>query len=158
MLRLPPPNSGAWAVEFELDIRENQSVWAIAIILIIALLLFGLGAIGQSVTPYEGSTARIMTLTDWKLIQAKDVYNAEIDILRRDVDSLVTAIETKADPVRVSLLVKKISGDVAEGTPALATARQALFQAALNVGDWSTGVLDRETAIASLEVAIALLQ
>ncbi len=145
-------------MEFELDIREDQTIWAVAILLIIALLLFGLGVIGQPVTPYEGSTARVMTLTDWKLIQAEEIYNAEIEILRSDVDSLVAALETKSDPVRVSLLVKKISGDIKDGTPALATARQALFQAALNVGDWSTGVLDRETAIASLQTAIALLR
>jgi hypothetical protein len=145
-------------VEFELDIREDQNVWMVVGILAIALLLFGLGKIGKPVTPYEGSTARVMTLTDWKLIQAEEIYNAEIEILRSDVDSLVAALEAKSDPVRVSLLVKKISGDVTDGTPALATARQAVSQASLNVGDWSTGVQNREIAIASVQVAIALLQ
>ena len=145
-------------MEFELDIREDQSAWAVAGFLAIALLLFGLAKIGQPVTPYEGSVARVMNLSDWQLIQAEEIYKTEIEILRSDVDSLVAALESKSDPVRVSLLVKKISGDVTDGTPALATARQALFQAALNVGDWSTGVLDREVAIASLQTAIALLQ
>lgn len=145
-------------MEFELDVREDQTVWTIAILSIIALLLFGLGVIGRPVTPYEGDTARVMTSADWELIQAEEVYNAEIVILRRDVDSLVAALDAESDPVRVSLLVKKISGDVADGTPALATARQAVFQAALNVGDWSTGVLDREIAITSLQTAIALLR
>lgn len=145
-------------MEFELDVREDQTVWTIAILSIIALLLFGLGVIGRPVTPYEGDTARVMTSADWELIQAEEVYNTEIVILRRDVDSLVAALDAESDPVRVSLLVKKISGDVADGTPALATARQAVFQAALNVGDWSTGVLDREIAITSLQTAIALLR
>ena len=126
--------------------------------MVVALLVFGLAKIGQAVTPYENDTARVLTLTDWKLHKAEKVYNAELDILRSDVDELVTALDTKADPVRISLLVNKISADVADGTPALATARQAVFQAALDVGDWSTGVLARETAIASLEIAIALLQ
>ena len=145
-------------MEFELDIREDQSVWMVAGILAIALLLFGLGKIGQPLTPYEGGVARVMNLADWQLIQAEEIYDAEIEVLRADVDSLVTALEAKSDPVRVSLLVKKISTDVADGTPALATARQALYQASLDVGDWSTGVLDRERAIASLQIAIALLQ
>ena len=145
-------------MEFELDVREDQTVWTIAILSIIALLLFGLGVIGRPVTPYEGDTARVMTSADWELIQAEEVYNTEIVILRRDVDSLVAALDAESDPVRVSLLVKKISGEVADGTPALATARQAVFQAALNVGDWSTGVLDREIAITSLQTAIALLR
>ena len=78
--------------------------------------------------------------------------------LRADVDSLEAALEAKSDPVRVSLLIKKISADLKEGTPALATAREAVYQASLNVGDWSTGILDRENAIASVQVAIALLQ
>jgi hypothetical protein len=145
-------------VEFELDIREDQSVWMVAGILAIALLLFGLGKIGQPLTPYEEGVARVMNLADWQLIQAEEIYDAEIEVLRVDVDSLATALEAKSDPVRVSLLVKKISTDVADGTPALATARQALYQASLDVGDWSTGVLDRERAIASLQIAIALLQ
>ena len=145
-------------MEFELDIRENQSAWTVAGIFALVLLLFGLAKVGQPLTPYEGSTARVMTLADWRLIQAKDVYNAEAEILRSDVDGLAAALDAKSDPVRVSLLVKKISGDVTDGTPALATARQAVYQAALDVGDWSTGVLDRDTAISSLEVAIALLQ
>ena len=145
-------------MEFELDVREDQTVWVIAGLLVIAFLLFGVAVIGQPVTSYDAGVARVMTLTDWRFIQAEDIYNAEIAVLRNDVDSLIAALETTSDPVRVSLLVKKISGDVTDGTPALATARQAVFQAALNVGDWSTGVLDRETAIASLEVAIALLQ
>ncbi len=145
-------------MEFELDIREDQSVWMVAGILAIALLLFGLGKIGQPLTPYEGGVARVMNLADWRLIQAEEIYGAEIEVLRSDVDSLATALEVKSDPVRVSLLVKKISTDVADGTPALATARQALYQASLDVGDWSTGVLDRERAIASLQIAIALLQ
>jgi hypothetical protein len=145
-------------VEVELDIRKEQAVWAIASILVAALLLFSLAMIGRPVTPYEGDTARVIALTDWKLIQAEEVYNAEIEILRSDVDSLVTVINEKTDPVRASLLVKKISSDTKDGTPALATARQAVLQAALDVGDWSTGVLDREKAIAALEVAIMLLQ
>jgi len=130
----------------------------VAGILSIALLLFGLGKIGRPLTPYEGGVARVMNLADWRLIQAEEIYDAEIEVLRADVDSLTTALEAKSDPVRVSLLVKKISADVADGTPALTTARQAVFQASLDVGDWSTGVLDRERAIASLQIAIALLQ
>ncbi|MCJ7434569.1 MAG: hypothetical protein MUO77_13875 [Anaerolineales bacterium] len=45
-----------------------------------------------------------------------------------------------------------------EGDPSLASARLALENAALNVRDWSTGTLDRDTAILSVQDALTLLQ
>ena len=144
-------------MEFELDFREDQATWIVGIFLTIALVLFGLGKIGKPLTPYMGSSARVMGWSDWTLHKAEKIYNTEIAILRRDVELLAQVLEAKSNPVQISLLVKQIGGDVVEGTPALASARLAVAQAALDVGDWSIGVLERDKAIQSLEIAIALL-
>ena len=144
-------------MEFELDFREDQATWAVGILLVIALVLFGLGKIGKPLTPYAGSTARVMGWSDWTLHKAEKIYNTEITILRRDVELLAQVLEAKSNPVQVSLLVKQIGRDIVEGTPALSSARVAVAQATLDVGDWSIGILEREKAIQSLEIAIALL-
>jgi hypothetical protein len=144
-------------VEFELDIREDKTAWYIGAFITIALILFGLGKIGKPLTPYMGSTARVMGWSDWTLHKAEKIYATEIAILRRDVEFLVQVLEAKSNPVQVSLLVKQSGRDVVEGTPALVSARAAVAQAALDVGDWSIGILEREKAIQSLEIAIALL-
>ena len=144
-------------MEFELDFREDQATWIVGIFLTIALVLFGLGKIGKPLTPYMGSSARVMGWSDWTLHKAEKIYTTEIAILRRDVELLTQVLEAKSNPVQVSLLVKQIGRDVVEGTPALASARAAVAQATLDVGDWSIGVLEREKAIQSLEIAIALL-
>jgi hypothetical protein len=144
-------------VEFELDFREDQATWIAGIFLTIALVLFGLGKIGKPLTPYVGSTARVMGWSDWTLHKAEKIYKTEIAILRRDVELLAQVLEAKSNPVQVSLLVKQIGRDVVEGTPALASARAAVAQATLDVGDWSIGILEREKVIQSLEIAIALL-
>ena len=144
-------------MEFELDFREDKTAWVIGIFLTVALVLFGLGKIGEPLTPYVGSTARIMGWSDWTLHKAEKIYNTEIAILRRDVELLAQVLEAKSNPVQISLLVKQIGRDVVEGTPALASARLAVAQATLDVGDWSIGILEREKAIQSLEIAIALL-
>jgi hypothetical protein len=144
-------------VEFELDFREDQATWMVGIFLTVALVLFGLGKIGKPLTPYVSSTARVMGWSDWTLHKAEKIYNTERAILRRDVELLAQVLEAKSNPVQVSLLVKQIGRDVVEGTPALASARLAVAQATLDVGDWSIGILEREKAIQSLEIAIALL-
>ena len=144
-------------MEFELDIREDKTAWYIGAFIAIALLLFGLGKIGKPLTPYVGSTASVMNWSDWTLHKAEKVYKTERTVLRKDVELLAQVLEAKSNPVQVSILVKQIGKDVDEGTPALALARAAVAQAALDIGDWSIGILEREQAIQSLEIAIALL-
>jgi len=144
-------------VEFELDIREDKTAWYIGAFITIALLLFGLGKVGKPLTPYVGSAASVMSWSDWTLHKAEKVYKTERTLLRKDVELLAQVLEAKSNPVQVSILVKEIGKDVDEGTPALALARAAVAQAALDIGDWSIGILERERAIQSLEIAIALL-
>ena len=145
-------------MELELDFREDQATWYVGIFFAVLIMAFGLAKIGQPVTPYDGSTARILTWSDWTLLKAEKVYVAELEVLRADVDQLADAIESASNPIQVSLLVDRVLKDTNEGTPTLEVARLAVAQAALDVRSWSTGILDRDSAIASLETAISLLK
>ena len=144
-------------MEFELDFRENQAVAIITGFLSLALLLFSSAQIGKPLTPYTGETAQVLSWADWTLHKAEKIYIEERDLLRKDAESLDQALESKSDPVSVSLLIKQIEEHISEGTPALSPARAALAQAALDTGDWSIGILEREKALGSLGIAIALL-
>ena len=145
-------------MEFELDLKGNQSGIVLGALALVIALAFVLASVGRPVTLYEGSTARVLNWSTWNLYKAEKQYRAQIAVLRSDVEELVKALEGCNNAVQVSLLVKQIEEDVADGVPALASARATLYQAALNVGDWSIGILSREEAIVSLELASALLQ
>ena len=147
-------------MEFELDFRrkEESLTWLIADVLLLALFLFGFAKIGKPLTPYIGSSAQVLNWSDWTLHKAEKVYNEERDVLRKDAEFLALALESKSNPVQISLLVNQIEEDVSEGTPALASARAAIAQAALDTGDWSIGILEREKALQSLGIATALLR
>jgi hypothetical protein len=60
--------------------------------------------------------------------------------------------------VTTQFLIEQIARHTKEGDPSLASARLALENAALNVRDWSTGTLDRDAAILSVQDALPLLQ
>ena len=82
----------------------------------------------------------------------------ELSILRTDAMQLAQALEQKPNPVTTQFLIEKIAQHTKEGDPSLESARLALENAALNVRDWSTGTLDRDTAILSVQGALTLLQ
>ena len=145
-------------MEFELDLKGNQSGIVLGALALVIALTFVLATVGRPVTLYEGSTARVLNWSTWNLYKAEKRYKAQIAVLRSDVEELAKALDGRNNAVQVSLLVKQIEADVSEGVPALTSARAALYQAALDVGDWSIGILSREEAIASLELASALLQ
>jgi hypothetical protein len=67
-------------------------------------------------------------------------------------------LDQQPNPVTTQFLIEQISQDTKDGDPSLVSARLALENAALNVRDWSTGTLDRDTAILSVQDALTLLQ
>ena len=146
-------------MEFEFDAKEGVEVWAGVTILLVIVLLFGLGAIGKPVTPYlSDGTARVMTWQDWHIIKAEKAYVIEIESLRGDADALIATLDANPDPVRTQLLVDEILRNTSDGVDALGMARLALAEAALSVRDWSTGILDRDSAVAALQIAVTLLK
>ena len=113
---------------------------------------------GQNATPLDTGEPRLLEWSDWRLLQAQRAYAEELSVLRADALRLAKALEQKPDPVATQFLIEQIVQHTKEGDPSLESARLALENAALNVRDWSTGTLDRDTAILSVQDALPLLQ
>ena len=146
-------------MEIELDLRgENRHTWYALAITLTVLVLVGLGYLGMPVTPYDGSSPRTLGWADWRFLQAEREYQRELDILRSSADQLAEAIDSQPNPVAIQILVERVLRQTTSGDPALEVARAALAQAATDVRDWSTGILDRDQALLSLQLAIELLQ
>ena len=147
-------------IELDLDLRGGQKhAWYALAAMVVILALVGLGYLGMPVTPYsDPGSPRLLGWADWRFIQAERAYQQELVVLRGYADQLSEAIETSPNPVAVQMLSTRILRQVADGDPALAAARAALAQAASDVLDWSTGIVPRDQALASLQLAIGLLQ
>jgi hypothetical protein len=92
------------------------------------------------------------------LLQAERAYAEELAVLRSDAMQLSQALDQQPNPVPTQFLVERIARHTQDGDASLESARTALANAALNVRDWSTGTLDRDTAILSVQGAMSLLQ
>ncbi len=145
--------------DFDFEFRKKEDLlWLIAFAFLVIGALVGMAQIGQDVTPLDSSVPRLLNWSDWRLLQAQRAYTEELSILRTDAMQLAQALEQKPNPVTTQFLIEKIAQHTKEGDPSLESARQALENAALNVRDWSTGTLDRDTAILSVQDALTLLQ
>jgi len=145
--------------QIEFNIRKNEDLlWLIAFALLIIAALVSMAQIGQNATPMDSSSPRLLGWSDWQLLQAQRAYAKELSTLRTDVTRLEQVLDQRANPVTTQFLIEQIARDTKEGDPALASARLALANAALNVRDWSTGTLNRDTAILSVQDALPLLQ
>ena len=147
-------------MEIELDLsREQQYVWYAAIGIAVVLVLVSLSWLGMPVTPYtEAGTPRALGWNDWRFLQAERAYQRELVILRSYTDQLIEAVNSEPNPVAVQMLAEKILKQTGSGDPALEAARLTLVQAATDARNWSTGTLDRDSALASIQLAVELLQ
>lgn len=145
--------------EIEFNIRKNEdTLWLIAFAVLVIAVLVGMAQIGQNATPMDTGTPRLLGWADWYMLQAQGAYTKELTVLRKDAMDLAQALDLQPSPVATQFLVEQIMRDTKEGDPSLANARLALENAALNVRDWSTGTLDRDTAILSVQALQPLLQ
>lgn len=145
--------------DIEFNFRKNEdALWLVVFALLIVAALVGMSQIGQNATPIDTGVPRLLNWSDWRLLQAQRAYTMELSILRTDAMQLAQALEQKPNPVTTQFLIEKIAQHTKEGDPSLESARMALENAALNVRDWSTGTLDRDTAILSVQGALTLLQ
>jgi hypothetical protein len=148
--------------EIEFDIRKyEESVWWMVLAVVLIVALFGLAQLGKGVTPLDPSgSPRVMNWSDWKLLQAERLHMQEINVLRDDATQLVAIMQQRRPyPVAAQLLTNTVNGHVKDGSdPSLDTARQALAAAAVNVRDYAAGTLDRNTAIQSVQIILALLK
>jgi len=144
---------------FEFDFRKNEdALWLIAFAFLVIVFLVSMAQIGQDVTPMDTGEPRLLGWSDWRLFQAERAYTKELAVLRVDAMQLSQALDVQPNPVATQFLIEQIAQDTKEGDASLASARLALENAALNVRDWSTGTLDRDTAILSVQDAMSLLQ
>jgi hypothetical protein len=142
-------------MDVELRLSDLYTVVAI----IIAAALAGFGVVGQRVTPVsESGEPRFLTWSDWRLLQAEQQWEAEASVLQNDVADMLVLLNSAPNPAAAQMLVERVENHTRTGQAALANARQAVYSAALKIRDWSVGVLDRESAIQSVQDAIALLQ
>jgi len=147
-------------MEIELDLRDEQLiVWRLTAIIVVILVLIGLATIGARVTPLtvDGSP-KLLAWQDWRLLQAERAYRAELAVLQEDVSQLAGMLESRPSPVAAQILAERIAKHTKAGDASLATARETLLIAALNVRDWSAGTLDRDAAIQSVQDTFVLLQ
>ncbi|MBI1793401.1 MAG: hypothetical protein HYR70_04330 [Chloroflexi bacterium] len=146
--------------EFEIDFQKDKGViWATVLIGILIAVIIGMAQIGRGVTPVDDAgSPRVLSWSDWRLLQAERAYAEELSVLRGDAVQLVTMLQQRQNPVAAQLLVNAIARHTSSGDPSLANARSALANASLNVRDWASGVLDRNAAIQSIQETLALLQ
>ena len=148
-------------MEFEINVRKEEEIyWITAVVVAVIAVLIIFGWIGSGVTPLDSAgNPRLLSWSDWQLLKAERVHAEELSILQGDATQLAAALQNPPDPVAAQFLVNTISRHAQSGTdPSLADARQTLENASVDVRDWASGVLDRNTAIQSVQEAMALLQ
>lgn len=146
-------------MELELDFNSERTLWQGLAIVAVILALIGLAAIGARVTPLNtDGSPKLISWQDWRLLQAERAYHAELAILQDDAMQLATLLEAHPSPVAAQILAERIAKHTKSGDAALATARETLLIAALNVRDWATGTLDRDVAVQSVEDVFGFLQ
>ncbi len=149
-------------MELEINIRKDEEAywWTALVLAILAVVVF-LGWIGSGVTSMDQSgNPRVLSWSDWKFIEAEREHAKELSILQDDASQLALALEAQhADPVAAQFLVNTIAQHAKNANdPSLTDAREALQNASLDVRDWASGALDRNSAIQSLQQAMALLK
>ena len=137
---------------------DRNTVYGILVFL--ALLSFlGLGTLGKPYTPVTtAGDTRLLPWDDWQVLKAERQYTSERTVLRSDADALASLLNQAPDPVVAQLLEERISRHTSNGQAALLTAGTALLQAAKDAASWTSGGLDRATAVASLQTATDLLK
>lgn len=146
-------------MEIELDLRDEKAyLWQGLAALAIFFALVGFGAIGSRVTPATADgSPKFLSWQDWRFFQAERAYRAEMEVLREDAGQLAIMLESHPSPVAAQILAERIAKHTKSGDASLATAREILMIAALDVRNWAAGTLDRDTAVESVQNAYGLL-
>ncbi len=139
-------------MELELDFSKKWKL--IAWLPALLLILFGLGMLGYYTTP---ASDKVLTWSEWQVLQARRSYQSELKMLRQDAEILAELLQGTPDIVRAQLTTDRIAQDTSTGQEALVDERQVLYDAALAVRDWAAGTIDRSEAEAALNTAIQTL-
>lgn len=147
-------------MEIELSLGRANYLREISLALFL-LSLMGMGWLGRSVTQAgSDGNAQILTWSNYQLGKAENAYLEERKILREDADTLMKMLgqENIPGPVAVQVAANRIIDHSNSGVTELSAARKALTNAAVTVRDWSVGLVDKNTAIQSVQAAVSLLE
>jgi hypothetical protein len=139
----------------EVELEFNKSwhwYWLLPLTL---LVLAGLGALGRIVTP---PGEKLLTWSEWQVLQARQAYRRELIVLHQDVETLADLLSAGPDPVRAQLAVEQVLVHTQQGQEMLVTQREAVTLAATALRDWAIGADDRQTAVTALDQAIQSLE
>lgn len=140
-------------MEFELEFDHRWNwYWLLPILL---LFMVGLGALGRALTPTGG---QLLTWSEWQVLQMRQAYRQELDVLRQDVEILADLLENVPDPVRAQLAAEQVLAHTLEGQETLTPQREAVSLAAAALRDWAIGAIERADVEVALEQAIYSLE
>jgi len=143
-------------LEIDLDLRERAWVTYLALALTLALGLVGLALIGQNATPVE--PARVLAWSDWQVLQARRAHNAELVVLRQDLNSIALMLQKSPDPISAQVLQARIAKHTNSGQPTLGMARASLQNAADGLAAWSESQIEREALIELIQTTESFLK
>ncbi len=135
----------------------NRTLWIIVLVFIGTVVI--LGVIGRAYSPIDNAgNPRLLTWTEWQVIQAERSYQAELDSLRQEADQLATMLNQEPDPVRAQINAERVARQYVNGQPALQYQRELVITAAQAVGDWAAGAQAFEAALGAVEQLSQALQ
>lgn len=121
----------------EIDFSEtNLNVALLLSVVAVILGLLLLGALGRFVLP-----DRVLTWSEWQLLNQHAAYRREVLILQRECDRLTKMVnQDKVDPIRAQIAVEQIVRNLADVTLSpLGMPRQALLDTSQAFLGWSLG-------------------
>ena len=134
----------------------RQNLWVAALLLIPVILVLGWLGVRYTAADPAGYPL-VLSWSEWQVIQAKQVYTAELDTLRREATGLVDLLNQEPDPVRAQITAERIARSYSKGQAALAYQRELLTTAAGAIQTWSVGAMPLEQAQAALQQALDAL-
>jgi len=124
----------------------KQSVLITSISLVAVVIL---GLVGWVVLP-----DRVLTWTEWQVIQGSLAYNRELRSLQHSTDRLAELLISPPDPVRTQLVTEKTRREMTRmEITSLKEQREALMSAANAIEQWSLGSEDQEAAVSAIQAA-----
>jgi len=138
----------------EIEFEGGSALAFLAIIIIIALLLFGL--VGRLVTPVHAQEAQLLTPDRWTAYKLQRQARKETEHIVKDARELRKILAAdEPDPVNAMLLAQRIYADHQDGSSATAAARGALIAAAEATVRATVGEIPRAEAVAAFNQALA---
>ncbi len=147
----------AGGLEIEISALDRRHL-AAAMGLVLVVAVFGLGVLGQAITPGEGGQPAILTMSRWRAFALARQARTETVQLQTDGAELQALLAGPTlDPVAAVLLAQRIKAneDAPDGTVVTLAARKTLVEAARVTALAASGA---ETRAQAIEVCNAALE